>query len=83
MCRFLWTGKESGRYLAKVSWNVICTPWDRGRLSIKTLKLHNQGLLLKWFWKLRSDRGNSLWSHVISSYLVIDNWHDLVSSSRL
>lgn len=47
---FLWSGSDSMRCLAWVSWINVCSPKASGGLRVKHLDLFNLNLLGKWRW---------------------------------
>ncbi|KAJ4762686.1 RNA-directed DNA polymerase (Reverse transcriptase) [Rhynchospora pubera] len=65
--RFLWGSNMVGKQKVHLmAWNRICLPKAVGGLGIKELQLQNQALLLRWIWKLYTDR-SSLWFLATSS----------------
>ncbi|KAJ4805083.1 RNA-directed DNA polymerase (Reverse transcriptase)-related family protein [Rhynchospora pubera] len=65
--RFLWGSNMVGKQKVHLmAWNRICLPKAVGGLGIKELQLQNQALLLRWLWKLYTDR-SSLWFLATSS----------------
>ncbi|KAJ9560947.1 hypothetical protein OSB04_006107 [Centaurea solstitialis] len=54
------------RGLAWVNWGKALGSFRRGGLNIGGLKDLNRGLLAKWWWRFKSERGG-LWKKVISS----------------
>lgn len=41
--------------LHKISWTVACMSKARGGAGIGDMEITNRSLLLKWYWKLRSE----------------------------
>lgn len=63
--RFFW-GKDQGRYMALLRWDVITRPKMEGGLGLHDLRLMNRALVLKIFWKVAS--GNcALWVSLMHS----------------
>ncbi|GAA0151699.1 reverse transcriptase [Lithospermum erythrorhizon] len=56
---FLWSGKEGGRSIAKVSWNTICLPL-KGGLGFKNMQ--KESLWMKWVHIIRL-KGVSIWAY--------------------
>ena len=57
---FLWNQGDLVKGIAKVAWDVICTPKDQGGLGIKNLQKWNEVLLVKHLWNLAAKK-DSLW----------------------
>lgn len=54
-----------------MSWSKITKSKERGGLGIKDLRLMNECLILKWWWRFGVER-NSLWRKVICSKYKLD-----------
>ena len=64
--RFLWSGKNNGRYNALVKWETIQRPKDKGGLGVADCTMKNAALLFKWWWRYACEVG-ALWRRVIDS----------------
>ncbi|KAL0283745.1 UNVERIFIED_CONTAM: hypothetical protein Sradi_7219000 [Sesamum radiatum] len=61
MRRFLWYGSsETG--VAKVSWEQVCKPKEKGGLGIRRVLHMNQALMLKHVWKILQEDRSSIWA---------------------
>lgn len=70
--RFLWGGSEGRKKIHWVFWNKIIVDKAKGGLGVGSIKSLNISLLVKWWWRLRSEPF-SLWAKVITS---IHKCHD-------
>lgn len=61
--------------MARVAWLKVCWSYDQGGLSLVSLKLKNQSLLLKWIWKFKMDENQSLWREIIDAVRMTIHWH--------
>lgn len=78
--RFLWGGDEATSKINWVSWEKITLSKEYGGLGISSLRSLNIGLMLKWWWRLKSDNG-SLWCRVISGiHYLANKAHDYLSN---
>lgn len=60
-CRtYLWGQKATGKYMALVNWERVCTSKDSGGLGIHESKLWNLAAMGKQIWNLAMKR-DSLW----------------------
>ncbi|KAL7173002.1 hypothetical protein ACSBR2_032465 [Camellia fascicularis] len=64
--RFLWGGDELRRKIHLVSWDEISKSKSKRGLGFKRIRLMNDCLLLKWWWRFGSEN-DTLWKQVISS----------------
>ncbi|XP_023759766.1 uncharacterized protein LOC111908165 [Lactuca sativa] len=64
--RFLWGASVDKKKIHWVSWDRVVAPKEMGGLWIGTIKSLNISLLMKWWWKLRTEP-HHLWAQVISS----------------
>lgn len=63
--RFFW-GKNQGRYMALLHWDVVTRPKLEGGLGLQNLQIMNRALVLKILWKVAS--GNcALWVSLMQS----------------
>ncbi|GJX32724.1 RNA-directed DNA polymerase, eukaryota, reverse transcriptase zinc-binding domain protein [Tanacetum coccineum] len=63
---FLWCQGELTKGKAKVSWDSVCKPRDKGGLGIKNLQLWNEVILVKQLWNIISKK-NTLWVKWVNS----------------
>jgi Reverse transcriptase (RNA-dependent DNA polymerase) len=52
--KFFWGKLDKQRYLAMISWEKICLPFEEGGLDVKDLRTMNNALLLKLVWQVAS-----------------------------
>lgn len=70
--RFLWGGGELKKKVNLVGWNKITKSKKMGGLGVKNLKLMNECLLIKWWWRFGIEKG-ALWRKVICSKYNLDS----------
>lgn len=58
--RFLWSGSNERRGIAKVAWTTVCLPKNEGGLGLRSFSSWNRVLCLKFIWLLLS-KAPSLW----------------------
>lgn len=58
-CDFFMAGKETKKKYHLVEWKKVCTPKIEGGLGLRLLRLINNALLGKWFWRI-GDATNNL-----------------------
>ncbi|KAJ1695315.1 hypothetical protein LUZ63_012013 [Rhynchospora breviuscula] len=59
---FIWKRNGvSGTGIPLLAWDRVCLPKQLGGFGLQQLKLHNISLLLRWIWRLYSQRA-SMWS---------------------
>nr|GEV06785.1 RNA-directed DNA polymerase, eukaryota, reverse transcriptase zinc-binding domain protein [Tanacetum cinerariifolium] len=49
---FLWSFKESRKGFTSVAWKDICVPKSQGGLGLRSMKLMNEGLMIKYLWNI-------------------------------
>ncbi|XP_026398977.1 uncharacterized protein LOC113294818 [Papaver somniferum] len=49
---FLWSGDGDVRKFKTLSWEKVCTPFEKGGLGIQRLEIINRALLMKMIWKI-------------------------------
>lgn len=69
--KFLWNGGGQGSRIHWASWEQITRSKANGGLGVGSLRSLNIGLMLKWWWRLKT-KPNALWCKVII------NIHNLV-----
>lgn len=74
--RFLWGGIEDRTIIHWVAWEKVIASKDDGGLRVGSLCALNLVLLVKWIWKLKSDRNS------ISSRNIYDI-HNLTKKTHL
>ncbi|GJS31041.1 hypothetical protein Tco_0491661 [Tanacetum coccineum] len=67
ICRnFFWGGNSDDGKIAWVAWEKVLAPHDQGGLNIRSLKIFNQAMLAKWWWRFVNEE-NALWRKIIIS----------------
>ncbi|GKA77617.1 hypothetical protein Tco_0784078 [Tanacetum coccineum] len=64
---FLWCQGSMRKGKAKMAWDIVCLPKDKGGLGLRRLDLFNKALMVSHIWKLLS-RKETLWVQWIHSY---------------
>ena len=64
--RFIWGGTDEKRKIHLASWNKASCPKKAGGLGFKKIRVMNECLLIKWWWRFGCE-GNSLWRKVIKA----------------
>ncbi|KAJ4795554.1 RNA-directed DNA polymerase (reverse transcriptase)-related family protein [Rhynchospora pubera] len=68
--RFFWgTNQTGGQRMSLLAWDRVCLPRVHGGLGLIDFSLHNKAILLRWLWKLYTDR-SSLWFKVANFLLA-------------
>lgn len=65
---FLWSGPTISPHKAKISWDKVCKPKEKGGLGLRSLEEMNKVCCLKLIWRILSAK--SLWVRWINRYLV-------------
>ncbi|GJY65949.1 hypothetical protein Tco_0468187 [Tanacetum coccineum] len=73
---FLWCQGDMHKGKAKVAWEVICLPRNKGGLGIRKLDVFNKALMVTHIWNLLSHKV-SLWVGIGNT---ISSWFDCCSS---
>ncbi|GKB52572.1 putative RNA-directed DNA polymerase [Tanacetum coccineum] len=63
---FVWGGNSEERKIAWIAWDKVIAPLAQGGLNIGSLKVLNQAMLAKWWWRFLKEE-NALWRKVIAS----------------
>lgn len=63
---FLWGDSETSRKIHLVNWKEVTMDKNNGGLGIRDLRLVNQCMLLKWWWRFAIEEG-VLWKSVVCS----------------
>ena len=63
---FVWGGSSDLKKIAWIAWDKVIAPLDQGGLNIGSLRVHDQCMLAKWWWRFLTE-GDSLWCNVIKS----------------
>ena len=61
--RFFWQGCNKKKRYHLVRWSRICRSKDKGGLGIKDLRKQNISLMVKWWWKVETQKG--LWQDIV------------------
>ncbi|CAL5323657.1 unnamed protein product [Camellia sinensis] len=79
---FLWGGNDLKRKVHLVKWTEVTKSLNQGGLEIRRIKDVNASLLLKWWWRFRSEV-NALWRRMVCSKYMIDEgqWLPPINSS--
>ncbi|GJS24096.1 hypothetical protein Tco_0452728 [Tanacetum coccineum] len=64
--KFFWGGSLDSNKIPWIAWDKVIAPFDKGGLNIGSLKVSNQGMLAKWWWRFKTENV-SLWHNVICS----------------
>ncbi|GFZ06765.1 hypothetical protein Acr_18g0009350 [Actinidia rufa] len=65
--RFLWGGSDLKSKIHLVAWSKL----SQSKLGIRNIKLMNESLLLKWWWRFGMDK-SSLWRKVLNAKYNMD-----------
>ncbi|XP_031255913.1 uncharacterized protein LOC116113894 [Pistacia vera] len=81
LASFLWKGTSLSPSGAKVAWSSVCYPLTEGGLGIKRIQDWNRAAILKYVWRLLTDR-SSIWSSWACLVLLRgwSFWHIRVTS---
>ncbi|XP_028122358.1 uncharacterized protein LOC114319532 [Camellia sinensis] len=82
---FLWGGSESKKPIHLVKWDDITKNVKQGGLGVRRVRLVNDCMLLKWWWRFGSEK-DALWRKIICSKynLDVNSWSpSSFPSSRL
>nr|GEV08879.1 RNA-directed DNA polymerase, eukaryota [Tanacetum cinerariifolium] len=77
---FFWGGTMENNKIAWIAWKKVCSELKFGGLGIGSLNASNISMLVKWWWRLYTDR-NALWFQVIVSIHGINGGIDLEETS--
>ncbi|PWA44141.1 reverse transcriptase domain, Reverse transcriptase zinc-binding domain protein [Artemisia annua] len=64
--RFFWGGDEDKAKTNWVAWDRVIGPCDKGGLGLGSLKDLNDGLMAKWWWRYKTEKG-SVWRNVVDA----------------
>ncbi|XP_028123851.1 uncharacterized protein LOC114320952 [Camellia sinensis] len=64
--KFLWGGSEQGRKIHMIKWEELSKRVNQGGLGIRQLRVANNCLLIKWWWRFGKEN-DALWKRVICS----------------
>ncbi|GJW00578.1 hypothetical protein Tco_1555829, partial [Tanacetum coccineum] len=63
---FFWGGSLDTKKISWIPWDKALSPLNQGGLGICSLKVSNQSMLIKWWWRFYKE-DNALWGKVIRS----------------
>lgn len=66
MSDFLWKGKDGGKKMHLVRWEIVSLSKDKGGLALGNIVARNLALLGKWLWRIPLE-SDSLWFSIIKS----------------
>ncbi|XP_022026958.1 uncharacterized protein LOC110927989 [Helianthus annuus] len=66
MRRFLWGESDEVKKMSWVAWDMETKLKQEGGLGLSRLEDNNKALLLKWFWRIYTEK-EALWRKVIDS----------------
>ncbi|GKG45644.1 hypothetical protein Tco_0498090, partial [Tanacetum coccineum] len=64
--RFPWNSGDTAIGKARVAWKIVCRPKNQGGLGIKPLRLWNEVLLIRQFWKIIENK-DLLWAKWVNA----------------
>ncbi|XP_028097184.1 uncharacterized protein LOC114297036 [Camellia sinensis] len=67
---FFWSGTDLKKHSAKIAWEKICVPKNKGGLGFKSLEVWNMAAIAKHIWFLFSGGEMSMWCQWVKSYLL-------------
>ena len=71
---FLWGSFGDDPKIHLVKWTTICAPISSGGLGIRKIRLINEALLGKWFWRFGIEE-DAFWRRVIEmKYGCVLGW---------
>lgn len=83
ICKYLYRVTHGKKTIHWVSWEKVNTNKDNGGLWVRSLKSLNISLLVKWWWRLRSEPF-TLWEKVITwVYKLSDKGDDYYSMKTM
>ncbi|GJW91868.1 RNA-directed DNA polymerase, eukaryota [Tanacetum coccineum] len=63
---FFWGRCSDDKKILWISWDKVIATRDFGGLGIGSLKIYNQAMLTKWWWRFYTE-DNALWNKVVRS----------------
>ncbi|XP_058725612.1 uncharacterized protein LOC131596892 [Vicia villosa] len=57
---FLWSGDTNKRSIHWVRWEIVYKPKDKGELGVRDVRETNRALLLKWKWRILTEK-DAIW----------------------
>ncbi|XP_011624179.1 uncharacterized protein LOC105420790 [Amborella trichopoda] len=73
MRNFLWGSSTDSMKFHRLRWDRVCTPKSEGGLGIRRVKLFNQALLCKWWWRSLHFKDH-LWYKVIAAKYEVNKF---------
>ncbi|GJT98496.1 putative RNA-directed DNA polymerase, eukaryota, reverse transcriptase zinc-binding domain protein [Tanacetum coccineum] len=64
--KFFWGGCSDENKISWIAWDKILSPLGKGGLGITSLRVCNQAMLTKWWWRFKSEE-HATWYKVIRS----------------
>ena len=62
--KFFWGSSGDKAKIHRVAWDKVLNSRDKGGLGMGSLKAHNVALLVKWWWRFRSEE-DTVWKKVV------------------
>lgn len=80
-CSFLWGDSDSERKLRMVCWEKILLRKKMGGLGVKDLKIMNEALLLKWWWRFCFEKDDGFYRRALWTLHNLIRWKEMILST--